>query len=83
MRRNGRPFAFAVDRMLGQHEVVVRPVEDPLVRVAGVSGSTDLGDGRPVLVTLAVGLCGLAGLVVTERRLGDDAMLPPFLFASR
>lgn len=50
VRRNGRPFAFAVDRLLGQHEVVVRPVEDPLVRVAGVSGSTDLGDGRPVLV---------------------------------
>jgi len=50
VRRNGRPFAFAVDRMLGQHEVVVRPVDDPLVRVAGVTGSTDLGDGRPILV---------------------------------
>jgi len=56
VRRNGRPFAFAVDRMLGQHEVVVRPVEDPLVRVAGVTGSTDLGDGRPVLVIDLVAL---------------------------
>ena len=35
-----------------------------------------------VLVTLIVGLGGLAGLIVTERRLGDNAMLPP-LFASR
>jgi chemotaxis protein histidine kinase CheA len=50
VRRNGRPFAFAVDRMLGQHEVVVRPVDDPLVRVDGISGCTDLGDGRPILV---------------------------------
>lgn len=50
VRRNGRPFAFAVDRMLGHQEVVVRPVDDPLVRVTGVSGSTDLGDGRPTLV---------------------------------
>ncbi|MFT3776033.1 MAG: chemotaxis protein CheW [Minicystis sp.] len=50
VRRNGAPFAFAVCRMLTQQEVVVRPLSDPLVRVAGVSGSTDLGDGRPTLV---------------------------------
>ena len=36
--------------MLGQQEVVVRPLEDALVRVTGVSGTTDLGDGRPTLV---------------------------------
>jgi EmrB/QacA subfamily drug resistance transporter len=36
-----------------------------------------------VLVTLIVGLGGLACLIVTERRLGDNAMLPPSLFASR
>ena len=28
VRRGGAPVAFVVDRMLGQHEVVVRPVED-------------------------------------------------------
>ena len=50
VRRNGAPFAFAVHRMLGQQEVVVRPLEDPLVKVIGVSGSTDLGDGRATLV---------------------------------
>jgi MFS family permease len=36
-----------------------------------------------VLVTLIVGLGGLAGLIVTERGLGDNAMLPLSLFASR
>ena len=50
VRRNGEPFAFTVDRMLGQQEVVVRPLEDALVQVTGVSGTTDLGDGRPTLV---------------------------------
>ncbi|HLU68800.1 MAG TPA: chemotaxis protein CheW [Kofleriaceae bacterium] len=50
VRRRGRPLAFTVDRMLGKQEVVVRPLEDPLVRVPGVSGTTDLGDGRPTLV---------------------------------
>jgi hypothetical protein len=39
-----------------QQEVVVRPLEDPLVRVVGVSGSTDLGDGRPTLVLDLVAL---------------------------
>lgn len=50
VRRSGEPFAFAIDRMCGQQEVVVRPLEDPLVQVAGIAGSTDLGDGRPTLV---------------------------------
>jgi two-component system, chemotaxis family, sensor kinase CheA len=49
-------FAFSVDRMLGQREVVVRPLEDALVKVTGVSGSTDLGDGKPTLVLDLIGL---------------------------
>ncbi len=47
VRRAGAPVAFAVDRMLGQQEVVIRPINDVLVRAPGVSGATDLGDGRP------------------------------------
>jgi two-component system chemotaxis sensor kinase CheA len=50
VRRAGVPIAFAVDRMLGQQEVVIRPVKDVLVRAPGISGATDLGDGRPTLV---------------------------------
>ena len=63
VRRNGEPFAFAVDRMLGQQEVVVRPLEDPLVRVNGISGTTDLGDGRP---TLVLDLAALGGKLMAE-----------------
>jgi two-component system chemotaxis sensor kinase CheA len=40
----------AVDRILGQREIVVRPMADPLVKVEGVTGATDLGDGRVVLI---------------------------------
>jgi len=50
IRRLGEPLAFAVDRMLGRHEVVVRPIEDPLGRGPGIGGATDLGDGRPTLL---------------------------------
>jgi two-component system chemotaxis sensor kinase CheA len=50
LRRESELFAFEVDRMLGQQEIVVRPLTDPLVTVEGVTGSTDLGDGRPTLM---------------------------------
>jgi two-component system, chemotaxis family, sensor kinase CheA len=63
VRRNGEPFAFAVDRMLGQQEIVVRPLADKLVRVDGVSGTTDLGDGRP---TLVLDLAALGGKLLGE-----------------
>jgi two-component system chemotaxis sensor kinase CheA len=66
VRRNGEPYAFAVDRMLGQQEVVVRPIEDALVRVHGVAGTTDLGDGRPTLVLDLVALGGRLADVAGE-----------------
>lgn len=50
VRREGEVLAFAVDRLIGQQEIVVRPLEDPLLLVPGISGATDLGDGRPTLV---------------------------------
>jgi two-component system, chemotaxis family, sensor kinase CheA len=41
---------IAVDRIAGQREIVVRGMADALVKVEGVSGATDLGDGRVVLI---------------------------------
>jgi two-component system chemotaxis sensor kinase CheA len=40
----------AVDRILGQREIVVRAINDPLVRVPGIAGATELGDGHIVLI---------------------------------
>ena len=45
-----------VDRIVGQREIVVRSTIDPLIRVAGVAGATDLGDGRVVLILDATAL---------------------------
>jgi two-component system chemotaxis sensor kinase CheA len=50
VRRGDEALAFAIDRVLGQQEVVVRPLNDALVKAPGVSGATDLGDGQPTLV---------------------------------
>jgi two-component system, chemotaxis family, sensor kinase CheA len=41
---------LVVDKVLGQREVVVRAMHDPLIHVNGISGATELGDGRPVLI---------------------------------
>ena len=55
-RHRGEPIAYGIDRVLGQQEVVIRPLEDPLVRRVGVTGATDLGDGQPTLVLDLVAL---------------------------
>jgi two-component system chemotaxis sensor kinase CheA len=46
----GDLVAYAVDRVLGQQEIVVRPLVDPLVMSGAISGATDLGDGRITVV---------------------------------
>lgn len=68
VREGDEMLAFAVDRMLGQQEVVIRPLEDPLLQVKGITGATDLGDGRP---TLVLDLAGLSG----RKQRGSDARL--------
>lgn len=68
VRRGSEPVAFALDRVLTQQETVVRPLVDPLVQVAGIAGSTDLGDGRPTLVLDLVAM--VAGL--GRSRLGES-----------
>lgn len=44
------PVGIMVDRILGQQEIVVRAINDPLVKAPGISGATELGDGRIVLI---------------------------------
>jgi len=41
---------IAVDRIIGQREIVVRAISDPLIRVTGIAGATELGDGHIVLI---------------------------------
>jgi two-component system chemotaxis sensor kinase CheA len=42
--------ALLVDRIVGQREIVIRSTAYPLLQVDGVTGATDLGDGRAVLI---------------------------------
>jgi two-component system chemotaxis sensor kinase CheA len=47
---------LVVDRVHTRREVVVRPMRDPLIQVPGISGATELGDGRPVLILDALAI---------------------------
>lgn len=54
------PMALMVDRLVELREIVVHPVTDPLVTVPGVSGATELGDGRVSLILDAAAILRLA-----------------------
>ena len=43
-------LGLLVDRISGQREIVVKTVADPLIRVDGVTGVTELGDGSVILI---------------------------------
>jgi two-component system chemotaxis sensor kinase CheA len=55
---------LAVDRILGQREIVVRAIKDPLAQSRGIAGATELGDQRVVLI-LDIG--ALRQLAVTSK----------------
>lgn len=55
---------LAVDRIIGQREVVVRAIKDPLAQSKGIAGATELGDQRVVLI---LDITALRQLAVTSR----------------
>ena len=55
---------LAVDRIIGQREIVVRAIKDPLAQSKGIAGATELGDQRVVLI---LDITALRQLAVTSR----------------
>jgi len=58
--RGAAAVGLAVDRIVGQKEIVVRAFGDRFIKVHGVAGATELGDGRVVLI-LDIGALVRAG----------------------
>ncbi len=58
------PVGLAVDRILGQKEIVVRAIKDPLAQSKGIAGATELGDQRVVLI---LDVTALRQMAVTSR----------------
>jgi two-component system, chemotaxis family, sensor kinase CheA len=51
-----RRLGLLVDRLIGQQDIVIKPLGPSLAQVRGIAGATDLGDQRLVLVLDAGGL---------------------------
>lgn len=47
---DGRHAALAIDRLLGQQQVVIKSLESNYHRVPGIAGATVLGNGRVALI---------------------------------
>lgn len=47
---DSQAIGVGVDRIIGQREIVVRGINDPLAQVKGIAGATELGDQRVVLI---------------------------------
>ncbi len=63
----GRKFALAVERVIGQQQIVVKNFGGALPRIKGIGGCTILGDGRVALVL------DMAGLI--ENQIADSAVI--------
>lgn len=56
LSRADRRLAVAVDRLRGQQEIVIKPLDDTLGKSYGIAGASILGDGRIVLILDVVAL---------------------------
>ena len=50
LSRAGRRLALAVDRLRGQQEIVIKPLDETFGKSYGIAGASILGDGRIVLI---------------------------------
>ena len=49
-------FCLFVDELIGKQEIVVKPIPDYVKKVQGISGCTQLGDGRIALIIDVAGI---------------------------
>jgi two-component system chemotaxis sensor kinase CheA len=56
---DAKAVGLIVDKVTGQREIVVRSISDPHLRIPGIIGATELGDGKPVLIVDAETLARL------------------------
>ena len=63
---------LVTDKIVGAREIVVRPVDDPLVAAPGIAGATELSDGRLVLILDANALARV-GREARGRKLSPSA----------
>jgi chemosensory pili system protein ChpA (sensor histidine kinase/response regulator) len=71
--------AIQVDALMGNREIVVKPVGPQIGKLKGISGATILGDGRVVLILDVAGLvrmgAGTRAVSTVHRRPGESTQM--------
>jgi chemotaxis protein histidine kinase CheA/ActR/RegA family two-component response regulator len=60
LRSGGDLVAVEVDRVLGEQEIVIKPLQGPAPKPLGIAGATVLGDGRIIPIADVLELVDLA-----------------------
>jgi chemotaxis protein histidine kinase CheA/ActR/RegA family two-component response regulator len=60
LRSAGELVAVEVDRVIGEQEIVIKPLQGPAPKPVGIAGATVLGDGRIIPITDVMELIDLA-----------------------
>jgi CheY-like chemotaxis protein len=60
LRSGGNLVAVEVDRVLGEQEIVIKPLQGPAPKPLGIAGATVLGDGRIIPIADVLELVDLA-----------------------
>jgi chemotaxis protein histidine kinase CheA/CheY-like chemotaxis protein len=60
LRSGGDLVAIEVDRVLGEQEIVIKPLQGPAPKPLGIAGATVLGDGRIIPIADVLELVDLA-----------------------
>jgi two-component system chemotaxis sensor kinase CheA len=56
----GQEVGLAVDRVIGEEEVVIKSIAENFANVPGIAGASILGDGR---ISLILDIAGLVDIV--------------------
>jgi chemotaxis protein histidine kinase CheA/DNA-binding response OmpR family regulator len=60
LRSTGNILAVQVDKVLGEQEIVIKPIEGPIPKPPGVAGATVLGDGHIMAIADVLELIEIA-----------------------
>lgn len=63
---DGTKAALCVDALIGQHQVVIKSLENNYRRVTGVSGATIMGDGHVALILDVSAIAGMAKSILQK-----------------
>jgi chemosensory pili system protein ChpA (sensor histidine kinase/response regulator) len=60
LRNEGNYLALQVDQFLGENEIVIKQLEGPIPKPAGIAGATILGDGKVMAIASVLELFDIA-----------------------